>query len=134
MGERLRKTARRPVRHIGKLAILAAPWAWQMIAVHAEGRVDRWGAQLFTPVERLGLIAANYAEGWAAIQTDSILLAIDPLLDRLDAALGDALPVVISELDDNEIAGLCVFYIQFLRALGSVKGDREDVSSQSGDG
>lgn len=122
-GAKLRKAPRRPPRHIGKLALFAVPWAAQMIGVHAEGRVDRWGAQLFTPAERLALIAANYAEGWAAVQADSVLLVAAPMYERLDGALHDALETVIAELDDNELGGFCAFYILFLRALGRRQTD-----------
>lgn len=124
---RLRKATRRPSEMDGFSPVFAATWAAQYLDVLSDGGpVDRWGAERFNPIERVGLAAAIYAGAFAALRSEraGALLATGALWDRIDGAVDDFLASTLPSLPEEEIAGLAAFliYLQFHIAKMAVKG------------
>lgn len=115
-----RKPSRRPSRPRGISPLFTATWAAQMLDVQAQGgMLDRWGAQRYTPTQRVGLAAGAYADGYTALQSDqaATLLGLAPLWEKLDAALERFFDAAIQELSEDELAGFAAFLLNLQLAV-----------------
>lgn len=124
----VKKPTRRPSQLPGFSPTLTVTWSAQMLDVQAAGgMLDRWGAELNTITQRVGLAAGAYADGVAALRSAKADRLLDhaSLWGKLDAAMERFFDAAILELSDDEIAGFAAFLLNLQLAVAKRKAVRE---------